>query len=57
MKHLSNTEKYFEVRGTLEFIVRNLRSIYNQGMFNPAQKRYIFNLLKEGDTSLKKVSE
>ena len=57
MKHLSDTEKYYEVRGTLEFIIRNLRSIYNRGMFNSAQKRYIFNLLKEGDTSLKKVSE
>jgi len=57
MKHLSDIEKYFEVRGTLEFIVRNLRSVYNEGMFNSAQKRYIFNLLKEGDTSLKKVSE
>jgi len=57
MKHLSNTEKYFEVRGTLEFIVRNLRVVYNEGMFNSAQKRYIFNLLKEGDISLKKVSE
>jgi hypothetical protein len=57
MKHLSDTEKYFEVRGTLEFIVRNLRTVYNEGMFNSAQKRYIFNLLKEGDISLKKVSE
>ena len=57
MKHLSDTEKYYEVRGTLEFLVRNLRVIYNEGMFNSAQKRYIFNLLKEGDTSLKKVSE
>jgi hypothetical protein len=57
MKHLSDTEKYFEVRGTLEFLVRNLRAVYNEGMFNSAQKRYIFNLLKEGDTSLKKVSE
>jgi hypothetical protein len=57
MKHLSDTEKYFEVRGTLEFIVRNLRNVYNEGMFNSAQKRYIFNLLKEGDTTLKKVSE
>jgi hypothetical protein len=57
MKHLSDTEKYFEVRGTLEFLVRNLRIVYNQGMFNSAQKRYIFNLLKEGDIALKKVSE
>jgi hypothetical protein len=57
MKHLNDTEKYFEVRGTLEFIVRNLRAVYNEGMFNTAQKRYIFNLLKEGDTALKKVSE
>jgi len=57
MKHLNDTEKYFEVRGTLEFIVRNLRAVYNEGMFNSAQKRYIFNLLKEGDTSIKKVSE
>lgn len=57
MKHLSDTEKYLEVRGTLEFIVRNLRAVYNQGMFNSAQKRYIFNLLREGDTILKKVTE
>ena len=57
MKHLNDTEKYFEVRGTLEFLVRNLRAVYNEGMFNSAQKRYIFNLLKEGDTTLKKVSE
>jgi hypothetical protein len=57
MKHLNDTEKYFEVRETLEFIVRNLRAVYNEGMFNTAQKRYIFNLLKEGDTALKKVSE
>jgi hypothetical protein len=57
MKHLSDTEKYFEVRGTLEFIIRNLRAVYNEGMFNSAQKRYIFNLLKEGDISLKKFSE
>jgi hypothetical protein len=57
MNHLNDTEKYFEVRGTLEFILRNLRAVYNEGMFNSAQKRYIFNLLKEGDTSIKKVSE
>jgi hypothetical protein len=57
MKHLSDTEKYLEVRGTLEFIVRNLRAVYNQGMFNSAQKRYIFNLLREGDITLKKVTE
>jgi hypothetical protein len=57
MKHLSDTEKYFEVRGTLEYVLRNLRAVYNEGMFNSVQKRYIFNLLKEGDTSIKKVSE
>jgi hypothetical protein len=57
MKHLNDIEKYYEVRGTLEFLLRNLRAVYNQGMFNSAQKRYIFNLLKEGDTTLKKVSE
>jgi hypothetical protein len=57
MKHLSDTQKYNEVRGTLEFLVRHLRTIYNEGMFNSVQKRYIFNLLKEGDISLKKVSE
>jgi hypothetical protein len=57
MKHLNDTEKYYEVRGTLEFILRNLRVVYNEGMFNSAQKRYIFNLLKEGDTSIKRVSE
>jgi hypothetical protein len=57
MKHLSDTKKYFEVRGTLEYVLRNLRAVYNEGMFNSVQKRYIFNLLKEGDTSIKKVSE
>lgn len=57
MKHLSDTDKYYEVRGTLEFILRALRSVYNEGMFNSAQKRYIFNLLREGDTSIRKVSE
>jgi len=57
MKHLNDTEKYFEVRGTLEFVLRALRSVYNEGMFNSAQKRYIFNLLKEGDISIQKVSE
>jgi hypothetical protein len=57
MKHLNDTERYFEVRGTLEFVIRALRAVYNDGMFNSAQKRYIFNLLREGDISLKKVSE
>ena len=46
MKHLSETEKYYEVRGTLEFVIRALRAVYNDGMFNSAQKRYIFNILK-----------
>ena len=57
MKHLSETEKYYEVRGTLEYILRALRVAYNQGIFYPAQKRYIFNLLREGDTIIRKVSE
>ena len=57
MKHLSEADKYYEVRGTLEFILRALRSVYNNGMFNPAQKRYIFNLLREGDTTIRKISE
>lgn len=57
MKHLNDTEKYHEVRGTLEFILRALRSVYNEGMFNSAQKRYIFNVLREGDISIRKVSE
>ena len=57
MKHLNNIEKYYEIYGTLEFILRSLRAIYNEGMFNSAQKRYIFNLLREGDTALKKISE
>ena len=57
MKHLNDSEKYYEVRSTLEFVLRALRSVYNEGMFNSAQKRYIFNLLKEGDISIRKVSE
>lgn len=56
MKHLNDTEKYLEVRSTLEFVLRALRSVYNEGMFNSAQKRYIFNLLKEGDNCIQKVS-
>lgn len=58
MKHLSETEKYLEVRGTLEYILRALRLAYNQGTFyHPAQKRYIHTLLREGDITLKKISE
>jgi hypothetical protein len=57
MKHLNDSEKYYEVRSTLEFVLRALRSVYNEGMFNSAQKRYIFNLLREGDTTIRKVSE
>ena len=57
MKHLSESDKYYEVRGTLEYILRALRAAYNQGIFHPAQKRYIFNLLREGDISIRKVSE
>jgi hypothetical protein len=57
MKHLNDTEKYHEVRGTLEFVLRSLRAVYNEGMFNSAQKRYIFNLLREGDIAIRKVSE
>lgn len=56
MKYLNDSEKYHEVRGTLEFVLRALRSVYNEGMFNSAQKRYIFNLLKEGDNCIQKVS-
>jgi len=57
MKHLSDTDKYYEVRGTLEFILRALRKAYNNGSFHSAQKRYIFELLREGDTSIRKVTE
>jgi hypothetical protein len=57
MKSLSDIEKYLEIRGTLEFVLCSLRSVYNEGMFNSAQKRYIFELLREGDTSIRKVSE
>lgn len=56
MKHLNDSEKYYEVRGTLELVLRSLRLVYNEGMFNSAQKRYIFNLLKEGDNCIQKVS-
>ena len=34
MKHLSDTDKYYEVRGTLEFILRALRQAYNHGIFD-----------------------
>ncbi len=57
MKHLSDTEKYLECRATLECIIRALRGAYNEGIFNPLQKKYIFNLLREGDTTIRKISE
>lgn len=57
MKHLSDTEKYYEVRATLEYVLKTLRLAYNQGFFDPNQKRYIFNVLREGDTTIRKISE
>lgn len=57
MKHLNEREKYFEIYSTLEFVIRALRSAYNNGMFNGPEKKYVFNILREGDTALKKVSE
>jgi hypothetical protein len=57
MKTLSDKEKYFELYSTLECIIRALRTGYNSGMFEGPEKRYVFNLLREGDTVLKKVSE
>jgi hypothetical protein len=57
MKHLSDTEKYYEARATLEFILKAIRQAYNQGFFDPNQKRYIFTLMREGDTTLKKISQ
>lgn len=57
MKHLSDTEKYFEVRATLEYVLKTIRLAYNQGFFDPNQKRYIFNVLREGDTTIRKISE
>jgi hypothetical protein len=49
--------KYLEVKGTLQLLIRELRFMYNQGSFQPALKRYIHNLLKEGELTLKRVSE
>lgn len=57
MKHLNDTEKYFECRATLECIVHALRGAYNEGVFNGPIKRYIFNLLREGDITIRKISE
>jgi hypothetical protein len=57
MKHLSDTEKYLETRATLEYIVQELRRAYNHGFFDPNQKKYIFTLLREGDTAVQKVSK
>jgi hypothetical protein len=57
MKTLTDAQKYYECLGTLEHIVRALRFAYNQGIFNPIQKKYIFSLLREGDNTIKKISE
>lgn len=57
MKHLNDTEKYYEIRATLEYVLKSLRQAYNQGFFDPNQKRYIFTLMREGDTALRKISE
>jgi hypothetical protein len=57
MKHLGDTEKYYEARATLEFILKAIRQAYNQGFFDPNQKRYIFTLMREGDITLKKISQ
>lgn len=57
MKHLSDTEKYLECRATLEYILKVIRCAYNQGFFDPSQKQYMFNILREGDTAIRKVSE
>lgn len=57
MKTLNDSEKYYEVRATLQVVLRSLRLVYNEGMFNSAQKRYIFNLLKDGDDCIEKVSK
>lgn len=55
-KH-SDEYRYLEVKSTLQFIIKELRFMYNQGSFQPALKRYMHNLLKEGELTLKKVSE
>ena len=57
MKHLNDTEKYFECRATLECVIKALRVAYNEGLFNGPVKRYVFNVLREGDTTIRKVSE
>ncbi len=57
-KPVTAEEKYLETRGTLEFVLRSLRKAYNEGLFySPSLKKYIHFLLKEGDKSIKKVSE
>ena len=57
MKHLNDTEKYYETRATLEYVLKALHQAYNQGFFDPNQKRYIFSLMREGDITLRKISE
>jgi hypothetical protein len=57
MKHLNDTEKYYECRAALEHILKTIRFAYNQGFFGPNQKQYIFNVLREGDITIRKISE
>jgi len=57
MKHLNETEKYHECRATLEYVLKSLRLAYNNQLFDPSQKKYIFTLMREGDTTIRKVSE
>jgi len=54
MKYVTEKEKYFEVYSALEFVIRALRTGYNSGLFQGPEKKYVFNLLREGDTTLKK---
>jgi hypothetical protein len=57
MKHLNDTEKHYECRATLEYVLRALRYAYNQGLFDGPVKRHVFNVMREGDTTIRKISE
>jgi hypothetical protein len=56
---VKNTDEinFFESKSTLSYVLKTLRSYYNNGFFQPTQKSVIHNLMKDIELTLKKVSK
>jgi len=48
---------FLESKSTLDFVLKTLRSCYNNGFFQPIQKRMIHTIMREIELTLKKVSK